>query len=126
MIVNTPPEREYESIFAPRPDTTEHPEALPIVFPEDISTATELETVHEVIVLSRIVASASVMLTDDKIEPVIITRLELLTTTESLTVEPVIVNGIPKDPILMPVILEFVRLRLPDMFELMKVMGRYD
>ena len=99
MIVNTPPEREYESIFAPRPDTTEHPEALPIVFPEDISTATELETVHEVIVLSRIVASASVMLTDDKVEPVIITRLELLTTTESLTVEPVIVNGIPKEPI---------------------------
>jgi hypothetical protein len=26
----------------------------------------------------------------------------------------------------MPVILEFVRLRLPDMFELIKVMGRYD
>ena len=76
VIVSTPPEREYESIFAPRPDTTEHPEALPIVFPEDISTATELETVHEVIVLLRIVANASVILTDDNVEPVIMTRLE--------------------------------------------------
>lgn len=42
--------REYETIFAPVPETTEQPEAFPIVFPEDTSTAVVLE-IEQVVML---------------------------------------------------------------------------
>jgi hypothetical protein len=49
--VKTLDAREYDEIFAPTPDTTEQPDAFPMSFPDETSTATDADTEHVVMSL---------------------------------------------------------------------------
>ena len=111
---------------APVPDTTEQPEALPILFPEETSTAVVLFTEHDVMSLFTSFANAWVMLKLDRVEPVMMTRLLFSIITGSETIEFVIVKGIANEPILIPVIAPLDRLLLPDIDEFTNVIGRYE